>query len=92
MTPEHLSALLRVAAATTDGEGWQHPAEGRSLTLHLAHDGATLTVSRLCALRSEGGLVFARSPQGEQYVVALADVFAGCVDGPKDVGRRAGFA
>lgn len=91
MTPEHLSALLQVAAVTTDSEGWQHPAEGRSLTLHLAHDGATLSVSRICALRSDGKLVYAKSTQGEQYVVSLEDLYAGSVEGPKEAGRKAGF-
>lgn len=91
MTSEHLSALLLVAAATTDGEGWQHPAEGRSMTLHLAHDGATLTIGRISAVRCDGKLVYAKSTQGEQYVVSLDDVFAGSVEGPKDVARKAGF-
>jgi hypothetical protein len=91
MTSEHLSALLLVAAATTDGEGWQHPAEGRSMTLYLAHDAANLTISRICGVRSDGKLVYAKSTQGEQYVVSIDDVFAGSVEGPKDVGRKAGF-
>jgi hypothetical protein len=91
MTPEHLTALLQAASATSDAEGWQHPAERRSLTLHLAHDGATLTISRISGLRLEGKLVFAKSPQGEQYVVSIDDVFAGSIEGPKDVGRKAGF-
>jgi hypothetical protein len=91
MTPEHLSALLQVAAATTDSEGWQHPAEGRSITLHLAHDGASLTISRISGIRSDAKFIFAKSTQGEQYVVSVDDVFAGSVEGPKDIGRKAGF-
>ncbi len=91
MTPDLLSALLEAAAATTDDEGWQHPAEGRSMTLHLAHDGAALAMSRISSIRSSGGLVYARSSQGELYVVSIDDVFAGSVEGPKDVGRKAGF-
>jgi hypothetical protein len=91
MTSEHLTALLQVASVTTDSEGWQHPAEGRSMTLLLAHDGATLSISRICAIRFENKLVQARTNQGEHYVVSLDDVFAGSVDSPKDVGRKAGF-
>jgi hypothetical protein len=91
MTPEHLSALLQVAATTTDAEGWEHTADGRSMTLHLAHDGASVTISRICAIRSEAKLVFLKSNQGEQYVVARDDLFAGSVEGPKDLGRKAGF-
>ena len=92
MTSEHLTALLLVSAASADAEGWQRPGEGRSMTLHLAHDGATLSISRICAIRSEGKLLYAKSVQGEQYVVSLEDVFAGSVEAPKDVARKAGFA
>ncbi|HEY5961466.1 MAG TPA: hypothetical protein VIV60_33135 [Polyangiaceae bacterium] len=92
MTSEHLSALLQAASAKTDDEGWQHPAEGRSMTLHLAHDGATLSISRICAARVTGKLVYTKSSQGELYVVSLDDLFAGSVEGPREVGRKAGFA
>lgn len=61
------------------------------MTLHLAHDGATLTIGRISAVRCDGKLVYAKSTQGEQYVVSLDDVFAGSVEGPKDVARKAGF-
>jgi len=91
MTSEHLTALLAAANATTDAEGWQKPAEGRTLTLHIAHDGAQLNVSRIAAVRLEKTLLKAKSTHGEEYVVALEDVFVGAVEGLKDVSRKAGF-
>jgi hypothetical protein len=92
MTSEHLSALLQAASATTDAEGWQHPADGRSITLHLAHDGASLAISRINSVRVSGTLVHAKSTQGETYVVSLDDLYVGSVEGPRDVARKAGFA
>jgi hypothetical protein len=91
MTSEHLTALLGVANATPDAEGWQKPAEGRTLTLHLGHAGVSLSVSRIATLRVENDMLFAKSTHGEEYVVLLADVFAGSVEGMKDVSRKAGF-
>jgi hypothetical protein len=91
MTPEHLSALLGAANATTDHEGWQKPAESRTLTLHLAHQGAQLSVSRISSVRVDKELLFAKSTHGEEYVLVLDDVFAGSVEGLKDVSRKAGF-
>jgi hypothetical protein len=91
MTSEHLSALLTVANATTDADGWQKPAEGRTFTLHLARGGALLSVSRIATLKTDKGLLFAKSTHGEEYVIALEDVFAGSVEGLKDVSRKAGF-
>ena len=91
MTSEHLSALLGAANATTDADGWQKPAEGRTLTLHLGHAGVQLSVSRISAVRLDKALVFAKSTHGEEYVLALEDLFAGSVEGLKDVSRKAGF-
>jgi len=91
MTPAHLSALLGAANATTDADGWQKPAEGRTLTLHLAHAGVQLSVSRIATVRVTQDLLFAKSTHGEEYVVLLDDVFAGSVEGLKDVSRKAGF-
>lgn len=92
MTSEHLKALLGVANATPDAEGWHKPAEGRTLTFHLAHAGVQLSVSRIAKVRTDKDMLFAKSTHGEEYVVLLADVYAGSVEGLKDVSRKAGFA
>jgi len=91
MTEAHLEALLVVAEATADDEGWRRPSQGRTMTLHLAHDGAGLAISRVAALRLDRELLQARTAQGEWYVIALADLFAGSVEAPKEGGRKAGF-
>jgi hypothetical protein len=91
MTSEHLTALLGAANTTTDADGWQKPAEGRTLTLHLASQGAQLSVSRISAVRVDKALLFAKSTHGEEYVLAIENLFAGSVEGLKDVSRKAGF-
>lgn len=91
MTEEHLSALLSAADAKKDDEGWSTTPEGRNMTLYVACNGANLTVSRVEALRVKGALLEARTVRGERYLLALEDVYAGAVDGPKAAGRKAGF-
>jgi len=91
MTEEHLSALLAVADAKKDSDGWLTPPEGRQLTLYVAANGASLTVNRIEALRVEGGLVKAKTVKSELFVLALADLFAGAVDAPVNTTRKAGF-
>jgi hypothetical protein len=91
MTEQHLSALLTVAEAKRGTDGWAKAPEGCHLTLHVAFNGASLTVSRVEAVRSEAGLVKARTGKGDVYVLALADIFAGAVDAPSSAGRKAGF-
>ena len=91
MTEEHLSVLLLAAEAKKDKKGWMVPASGRQMTLHAASNGASLTVSRIEAVRVEGGVVKARTVRGELYVLALDDVFAGAVEAPSSSSRKAGF-
>ena len=91
MTEEHWSALLKVAETKPDDSGWACPPDGRHLTLHVAREGATLTVGRVESLRQEADLVYARTSRGDTYVVALADIFAGAIDGTTKTDRKAGF-
>jgi hypothetical protein len=91
MTEQHLSALLTTAEAKKASDGWVKPPEGRHLTFYTAFNGASLTVSRVDAVRSEGGLVRARTAKGETFVLALADIFAGSIDASPSSGRKAGF-
>jgi hypothetical protein len=91
MTEEHLSALLGAAEAKKDGEGWMRPPEGRNITLYVSSNGASMTVGKVEALRVAGQLLRARTVRGEEFVLALEDVFAGAVDAPATAGRKAGF-
>ena len=91
MTNEHYQALLTIAGAKADPEGWSTTAEERWLTLHVSHDGVGLTVTRVVGLRLEGQLVFAKTSKGDQFVLSLGDVFAVSAEAPKEQTRQAGF-
>ena len=91
MTSDHLAALLALAEATQDAQGWTSLKDGRHLTLHVATGGVSLAVGRVEALKVGGTLVTARTARGELYVVRLEDIFAGAVEGPSNSFRKAGF-
>jgi len=91
MTPDHFQALLSVSEAKLDAEGWSTTAEERWLTLHASRDGVGLTIGRVVALKREGELVLARTTKGDQFVLALTDLFAGSIEASKERGRQAGF-
>ncbi|HEY3818945.1 MAG TPA: hypothetical protein VGL81_17365 [Polyangiaceae bacterium] len=94
MTGEHLEAILKVAGAKSEKDGWQTLPDGATITLHLAHDGAGMTVSRIEAIKQEGELLFARNPKRELFALARTDVYAIAMEGEASAGkvvRRAGF-
>ncbi len=92
MTEEHLTALLAAAEAKKDDKGFLRVGEGRTLTLYVASTAATLTVSKVEAVKHERELLHARTTKGELFILALADVYAGAVDAsPSAGGRKAGF-
>ncbi len=94
MTGDHLEAILKLAGAKSDKDGWASLPEGNTMTLHVAHDGAAMTISRIEALRQDGELLVARNPKRELFVVVRSDVFAVALEGEASAGkvvRRAGF-
>ncbi len=94
MTGEHLDAILKVAGAKSEKDGWHTLPEGSAMSLHVAHDGASMTVSRIDALKQDGELVYARNPRRELFVIVRTDVFAVALEGEPSAGkvaRRAGF-
>ncbi|HEY8042534.1 MAG TPA: hypothetical protein VIF15_22185 [Polyangiaceae bacterium] len=94
MTGEHLEAILKVAGAKGDKDGWMPLPDGATMTLHVAHDGASMTISRIEAVKPDGELVYARNPKRELFVVVRTDIFAVALEGEASVGkvvRRAGF-
>jgi len=94
MTGDHLDAILKVAGAKADKDGWASLPDGNLMTLHVAHDGAAMTVSRIEAVKQDGELVYARNPKRELFVVVRTDVFAVALEGEAasgKVARRAGF-
>jgi len=78
-----------------DKDGFLALPDGASVTLYAAHDGASLTIAKVEAIRLDGELVFARTSKRETYTFAQGDLFALAlsVEGaPGQPSRRAGFA
>ena len=94
MTGDHLDAILKLAGAKNEKDGWVSLPDGSTMSLHVAHDGASMTVSRIEALRQDGELVYARNPKRELFVIVRGDVFAVALEADTIAGkvvRRAGF-
>ncbi|HEY4016962.1 MAG TPA: hypothetical protein VGM06_26700 [Polyangiaceae bacterium] len=94
MTGDHLDAILKLAGAKGEKDGWTVLPEGTTLSLHIAHDGASMTVSRIDSLRQDGDLLHARTPKREIFVVVRSDVFAAALEPDAAANRavrRAGF-
>jgi hypothetical protein len=90
MTNEHLTALLEIGGAKLE-DGWSVLGPERTITLHIAFEGAALNVSKVQRLRVKGELIHAASTRGETTIARLADVYAGSVDGQAQSLRSAGF-
>lgn len=92
MTREQIETILKNAQATKDKEGGYGLPEGSNLTLHVAHDGATLACQKVESVRFEGDLVFCRSAKQTVSLVAQ-DVFAVALEGAggSPARRPAGF-
>jgi hypothetical protein len=92
MVGEQLQAIFKNAQAKSEKDGFTTLPEGMTATLYASHGGVGLTVSRVEAVKTEAGLVTARTTKRETYMVEVADVFAialeGTTSGPV---RRAGF-
>ena len=91
MTEDHLGSLLLLADAKKDKDGWSTLPEGRHVTLYAAFNGASLSVSKIAAIKRSGELLQARTAKGETYVIATSDVYAGSVEAPTATARKAGF-
>jgi hypothetical protein len=94
MTGEHLEAILKLAGAKSEKDGWHALPEGATLTLHVANDGASMTVSKIEAIKRDGELVYARNARREIFALGGVDVYAVALDGEAAAGkvtRRAGF-
>ena len=94
MTGEHLEAILKVAGAKSEKDGWLNLPEGATMTLHVAHDGAGMTIPRIEGVKHDGELVYARNSRRELFAVVRTDVYAVAFEGEPQAGkvvRRAGF-
>jgi hypothetical protein len=94
MTGDHMDAILKLAGGKSDKDGWVTLPDGNTMTLHVAHDGAAMTVPRVESLKQDGELVYARNPKRELFALVRSDIFAVALEGESSVGkavRRAGF-
>jgi hypothetical protein len=91
MTDDHLGALLTVAEGKKEKDGWFTLPEGRHITLYVAFNGASLSVSKISHVKRDGALLLARTVKEESYILAIDDVYAGSVEAPASSGRKAGF-
>ncbi len=89
MTEAMYTALLDKAEAEKSKDGEAELPEGRTLTLYAAHDGCSMSVSRVVALKLDTGIVYARNNKGETYVLSLDDLFAGSISGGDNANARA---
>ncbi len=95
MAGEQLDAVLKSVSAKSGKDGFSALPEGVTITLYLAHDGASLSVPKVEAVKNEGDLVFARTVKRETFCFVKADIFAVATDGTATAAgespRRAGF-
>lgn len=92
MTRDDLALVMKQSDLKGPLEGkWLELPEGRTLTLHLAHNGATLSVSTVQSLLFKGARLVARNERGELFSAALDDMFACSLSPEKASGRQAGF-
>ena len=93
MTDGMLQAGFDRAEVKRKKDGSIELPEGRTLTLHAAHQGVHLSVGKVSWLRVKEGVIEACDVQGEQFVLSQDDVFAAAISGGKTgkPGRKAGF-
>jgi len=93
MTEDMLRAVLDTAQAKSEKDGGAALPEGRHLTFYAAHDGVSLSVSKIEHVRVSQGIVRARNGKGETFILALEDLFGAAVDGGTEAlgARKAGF-
>lgn len=94
MKQQQLDSVLKSLAQASAGQQDEATlSTDRRLTLYAAHNGVGLTVGQVVEIQQphEGQLV-ARTHKGEEYHLALENVFAIAVGAPKEVERKAGFS
>jgi len=92
MTRDQIEAILKSSGAKADKDNGYTLPEGSSVTLHLAHDGASLAFQKLENVKFEGDLIFAKNVK-QTVAIVTSDVFAVALEGGNEKARRpAGFA
>jgi hypothetical protein len=92
MTEEMLRTIIEVAGSELDKAGTASLPERHLLTLHMAHDGASLSIGRLVRLSLRGEVLTAEDDKGELFVASLSDAYAATISAPSGgSARKAGF-
>ncbi|MBN9161395.1 MAG: hypothetical protein BGO98_45345 [Myxococcales bacterium 68-20] len=92
MTREQIEAVLKSSQAKLDKENGYILPDGSNVTLHVAHDGASLSFQKLEAVRFDGELIYAKGAK-QTVAIVVSDVFAVAVEGAGGQARRpAGFS
>ncbi len=93
MTEAMYTALLDKAEAKKNKSGEAELPEGRTMTLYVAHEGCSMSVSRVVGLKLDANIIEARNNKGELFVISLEDAFAGSISGgsKSSESRSAGF-
>lgn len=95
MTEEMLKAVFDTAQAKPDDDGGATLPEGKTMTLYAAHEGVSLTVTKVVSAKVTHGVVRARNSRGETFLVSIEDLYAAAVDGASEPSatraRKAGF-
>lgn len=74
-------SLITKGFKSKESGGFSTLAEGSQLTVHVAHAGAALSVSKVDGYRLESSLLILRTVKKETFHVRLDDVFAIAAEG-----------
>lgn len=80
MNHDEFAAITKEFKTTEEG-GFDVLPDGAQLTLYVAHQGASLGITRIDAYRAKGELLALRTAKKETFYVRLADVYAVSADG-----------
>jgi len=95
MTREELDLILKTLQLKAEKDGTLNLPDDSSATVYVAHDGASMSVSKVASIKAEGDLLFLRTQKKEVYAVARSDIFAIAVEGAaggQPARRPAGFS
>jgi hypothetical protein len=91
MTREQIEVILKSSQAKLDKENGYVLPEGSTVTLHIAHDGASLAFQKLESVKFDSELLIAKGSK-QTISIVISDVFAIALDGASGQQRRpAGF-
>ena len=93
MTDDMFRQVLETGGGKSDKDGWTTLPEGRQLTLYAGHQGVSLTITKIEAVKTTQRILWARTSKGDTFVTSLDDLFAAAVDRGNEsaAGRKAGF-